>query len=550
LDQEEHRSSGSGALARGLAQIDRRLQGLVAATPVVIFFAGVDGEVFHWSGSSGRPDPELLRQPAVRAAIDGALAGHVVVDAVEVGGATLALTLVPGPTGGAVAAVHELSALRDAGRRLAVDAFLDRLTGLATRAHFLDRADEALARARQGGITVAVVLVDLDRFAAVNESLGYAHGDRVLAAVGDRITTGQREEDIAARVGGDEFAVLYEGLGGRADAVAVAERIAQALEPPFVIEGRELYISASIGIGIDRGEDVAAEELLLDAAAAARKARERGRGRWAVFDQALRDAAVRRMETRTALYRALDRDELRLHYQPVVATATGAVVGVEALVRWEHPELGLVPPDQFVPVAEETGLIIPIGSWVLREACAQLADWRSRLPLPAGFRVSVNLSAAQLHEPGLPDEVAQILAVTGVGGAGLMLEITESMFLEHGEVLIAALGRLRALGVRIAIDDFGTGWSALGYLKRIPLDTLKVDRTFVSGLLDVRADRAIAEAVVGLATALDLSSVAEGVETAEQLQAVRALGCSAAQGFLFSRPLPPAHVEPLIVSRK
>jgi diguanylate cyclase (GGDEF)-like protein len=539
------------ALLRGLAEVDARLQRLVAATPLVVFVLDRDGTPSLWAGSGAeRMSRDQLDLPAVRAAISLALAGHVATDVVHADPVPFALTVVPSADGGAVGAAYELSALRDASRRLAADAFVDRLTGLATRSHFLDRVEEARGRSRQSGLTVAVMFVDVDRFAAVNDSLGYAQGDRLLASAGDRIRKVLRQGDIAARVGGDEFAVLCEGVGGRDEPVAVAERIALALTPPFVLDGREVFVSASVGISLDWGEPVPAEDLLLDAAAAVRQARERGRGRWELFDQALRDAAVRRMETRSALYRALDRNELCLHYQPVVSSATRQPIGVEALVRWEHPDLGLVPPDQFVPVAEETGLIVPIGSWVLRHACSQLADWQRRLSLPEGFRVSVNLSAAQLQEPALVGEVADVVADTGVGATSLTLEITESMLLEDAETLIATLRTLRTTGVSIAVDDFGTGWSALSYLKRLPLDVIKVDRSFVAGLLTVRADRAIADAVVGVARALDLDAVAEGVETAEQFEAVRDLGCTAAQGFYFSRPLPAEHVEALLVSTK
>jgi diguanylate cyclase (GGDEF)-like protein len=539
------------ALLRGLAEVDARLQRLVAATPLVVFVLDRDGTPSLWAGSGAeRMSRDQLDLPAVRAAISLALAGHVATDVVHADPVPFALTVVPSADGGAVGAAYELSALRDASRRLAADAFVDRLTGLATRSHFLDRVEEARGRSRQTGLTVAVMFVDVDRFAAVNDSLGYAQGDRLLASAGDRIRKVLRQGDIAARVGGDEFAVLCEGVGGRDEPVAVAERIALALTPPFVLDGREVFVSASVGISLDWGEPVPAEDLLLDAAAAVRQARERGRGRWELFDQALRDAAVRRMETRSALYRALDRNELCLHYQPVVSSATRQPIGVEALVRWEHPDLGLVPPDQFVPVAEETGLIVPIGSWVLRHSCSQLADWQRRLSLPEGFRVSVNLSAAQLQEPALVGEVADVVADTGVGATSLTLEITESMLLEDAETLIATLRTLRTTGVSIAVDDFGTGWSALSYLKRLPLDVIKVDRSFVAGLLTVRADRAIADAVVGVARALDLDAVAEGVETAEQFEAVRDLGCTAAQGFYFSRPLPAEHVEALLVSTK
>ena len=539
------------ALSRGLAAVDARLQGLVAATPLVVFAVDRDGALVLWAGSGAdRMGPDLLELPQVRGAIGLARSGEVATEVVHAEPLPFALTVVPNLDGGALGAAYELSALRDASRRLAADAFVDRLTGLATRTHFLDRVEEARGRSRQSGLTVAVMFVDLDRFATVNDSLGYAQGDRLLASAAERIRSLLRHGDIAARVGGDEFALLCEGVAGRDEPIAVAERVGLALTRPFVLDGREVFVSASIGISLDRGEPVPAEDLLLDAAAAVRQARERGRGRWELFDQALRDAAVRRMETRSALHRALDREELCLHYQPVIAAATGQPIGVEALVRWDHPELGLVPPNQFVPVAEETGLIVPIGTWVLRHACLQLAEWRRSLALPEGFRMSVNLSAAQLHEPGLPDVIAAAVAETGVGPTGLTLEITESMLLEDAETLIATLRRLRETGVCIAVDDFGTGWSALSYLKRLPLDVIKVDRSFVAGLLTVRADRAIADAVVGVARALDLAAVAEGVETADQFTAVRDLGCTAAQGFYFSRPLPPENVAPLLVSRK
>jgi diguanylate cyclase (GGDEF)-like protein len=542
-------SNDDDALARGLTDVDDRLRGLVAGAPMTLFLLDAHGRVLH-AGGTGGPDTGWLKLLPVRAAVAAALAGESVADTVETETGMVGLTAVPGPDGGVIVVAHALDRLRHAGLRLAHDAFVDRLTGLATRSHFLDRVEEARARARQDATAVAVLLMDLDRFAMVNDALGYARGDRVLVAVADRLHSLRRHGEIAARVGGDEFAVLCEGLDGADEAMAAALRLQERLAPPFVADGRELFLSATVGVGLDRVGAVQAEAILLDAAAAVRRARERGRGRCELYDDDLREATARRIDMRSALVRALDRDELCLHYQPVVSVRTGAPVGVEALVRWDHPVLGLVPPDHFVPVAEETGLIATIGRWVLRQACDQMAAWRGRLDMPPEFRVSVNLSAAQLHERRLAGDVAHTLEDAGLEPDRLTLEITESMLLEDEDWLVQSLSQLRNLGVGIAVDDFGTGWSALGYLKRLPVDVIKVDRTFVNGLVSSRADRAIAEAVVGLARALDLTAVAEGVETRRQLDAVRSMGCESAQGFLFSKPLHPDEAEAFLAAKR
>jgi diguanylate cyclase (GGDEF)-like protein len=547
------RGRGHGdALARGLTQTEAHLRDLVPAGPAALFIVDALGVCTHCQGDAlghlgldGRARGSVLvdrtRSITVALSVRRAMAGEAVAEHIEIGDQILALHVTPLVGGGVLGSAVDVTPLREAGRRLARDAFVDPLTGLATRGHFLAELEVARAMAEVEGWKVAVVLIDFDRFGVVNDLLGHQEGDRVLATAAARLKAVCREGDLIGRVGGDEYAVLLPDVTSGADALVVARRFAAELVRPFVVDAREVYLTASAGVGFGLASAELAESLLLDAASAVRWARERGRGRCELFDQTLRARSLHRMETRSALHRALERDELRLHYQPLIDLATGAWEGVEALIRWQHPTLGLMSPDHFVPEAEETGLIVPIGRWVAEEACRQLAAWRDDVDqgLPPGFGMSVNLSAAQLHDPALPEQIRAALDDAGVEPAHLTLEITESMLLDDTEAVIATLNRLRDQGTDLAVDDFGTGFSSLSYLKRLPVSALKVDRTFVAGMHTERADRAIANAVVGLAHDLDLRAIAEGVETDTDLAAVRHLGCDGAQGYLFSPPLPP-----------
>jgi diguanylate cyclase (GGDEF)-like protein len=420
----------------------------------------------------------------------------------------------------------------------------DPLTGLPDRDQFARRLTEAATRA--GGVagTVAVVLCDLDRFKDVNNSLGYEAGDRVLCAVAHRLSDVAGDE-LVARLGGDEFLILVENRSGQVqkDALAFIEKAKEALSRPFTIDGSELFLDASVGValntfGVDHGGT-----LLANAEAAMYRAKRRGGPRIEVFGESLRIETLDRMTTEHALHRALERHELRLHYQPVVEiSGVTTVVGVEALIRWQHPNQGLVAPTRFVPVAEESGLIIPIGAWVLEQACRQLRAWNHHVGNGPQGSVEVNLSARQIDDPRIVTTVERILARTGLPPEHLTLEITESALMEDAAAALDVLRALKKIGVSLAIDDFGTGYSSLSYLQRFPLDFLKVDRSFVETLGIDAGGEEIVSAVINLAHALGLKVVAEGVETEEQLEILRSLRCDFAQGFLFARPQPAADI--------
>ncbi|HVF74920.1 MAG TPA: EAL domain-containing protein [Acidimicrobiales bacterium] len=427
--------------------------------------------------------------------------------------------------------------------RLVHQALHDALTALPNRTLFMDRLRNALARGVRGGVATAVLFLDLDRFKVVNDSLGHAAGDTLLQQVGERLRRVLRPGDTIARLGGDEFAVLCEDLSDQRQVAEVANRVQRVLDQSFVIDGAEVHVSGSIGIALATDPDATPESLLRDADAAMYRAKDRGRARYEVFDQALRTQAMRRLDIENALRRAVDGNELRVHYQPEVDLITGVVTGAEGLVRWQHPEQGLLLPGAFIPVAEETGLIVPLGMWVLEEACRQRRAWTDAHPEWPALGISVNISARQLAGSELPEQVAAVLARHGVPPAALCLEITETVLMDDVEVVSVALDALRRLGVRVAVDDFGTGYSSLVYLKRFPVRRLKVDRRFVDGLGHDPDDAAIVAGVVSLAHALGLEAVAEGVERPEQLAALRATECDLAQGFHWSAPLPASEFE-------
>ncbi|MEA2132794.1 MAG: hypothetical protein QOC68_703 [Solirubrobacteraceae bacterium] len=440
--------------------------------------------------------------------------------------------------------------------QIAHQATHDILTGLANRLLFLDRLELALARARRHGSVAALLFLDLDRFKDINDTLGHGAGDELLRSVADRLQGALRatdsvarfggEEFTLARFGGDEFVVLCEELASENAAVRVAERVQESLRVPFLLEGAGHVITASIGIVIASGADQNAEDLLRDADIAMYRAKERGQGNWEIFDEELRKRALERVGTERALRQALDLGELRLHYQPVVSVEDGRMRSVEALVRWQHPERGLVPPAEFIPIAEESALILQIGAWTLREACEQAFRWRARFGDEAPLPVSVNVSARQLAQRELPEIVRQTLADTGLSAADLAIELTETALIEDSSVPAASLRGLKALGVKILLDDFGTGYSSLSHLQRFPIDALKIDRSFMMHLGSGEDNRAIVRAIVAMASALGLEVVAEGVETADQAAEAQSLGCDWAQGYYFARPAPPAEIEALI----
>ena len=421
----------------------------------------------------------------------------------------------------------------------------DALTGLPNRKLLVDRLDQALARQLRAGRGVALLFLDLDRFKLLNDSRGHAIGDQVLVTVGERLRQVVRPADTVARFGGDEFVVVCEDVDGVADATGLAGRIAAALEVPFALDGGEVFLSVSVGVSM-AGPGSSAEELLRDADAAMYRAKEQGRSRIEFFDEGMRTEAGVRLEVQNALHRAVERDELRLLYQPVIDLPTGRMVGVEALLRWAHPEQGILPPGLFVPMAEDLGLIVPIGNWVFAEAARQLAEWQRRAPHHPPLMLAVNLSTRQLREPGLVETFRRIIEETGIDPTGVCLELTETVLMEDPDLYLQPLLDLKALGLRLAVDDFGTGHASLSYLKRFPFDILKIDRSFVRGLGRDAADRAIVRGVIDMAHALDLQVVAEGIEDREHLVQLRALGCDLAQGYHFARPLPPAAISALL----
>jgi diguanylate cyclase (GGDEF)-like protein/PAS domain S-box-containing protein len=450
-------------------------------------------------------------------------------------------SLVRGPDGGPlylVSQVEDVTQRKQSDVMLTHMALHDSLTGLPNRTLAIDRLTLALARMERHSASVAVLFLDLDRFKVINDSLGHNLGDQLLVAVAARLREAVRPSDTVARIGGDEFVVVCEDISGAEDAARIAERIAEALKRPFDLRDDEVFLGTSVGIAISGGHDDTPESLLRDADAAMYRAKDGGRNRYEVFDSSMRIQAVERLDMERALRRGLERSEFRLFYQPVVDIRSGRVTGVEALLRWEHPERGLLGPPEFISLAEETGLILPIGRWAIEEACRQGQIWREANPDRPPMRIAVNLSARELAQPDVADMVAAALASTDTDPADLWLEITESVLTPETELMVAALNSLKALGVRLFVDDFGTGYSSLMYLKKFPVDTLKVDQSFVAGLGRDAEDTAIVAGVVGLAQTLGLTAIAEGVETSEQLSALRALGCDLGQGHLFGRPEP------------
>ena len=434
---------------------------------------------------------------------------------------------------------------RSAEEKTQHEALHDPLTGLPNRNLFLDRLQHALAQARRHKSAVAVLFLDLDQFKMVNDSLGHAAGDELLAAVAPRIEQALRPGDTVARFGGDEFAILAEDISTERGATRIAERIAEALTKPFVLRHREHFVSASVGISIAGGNETP-EALIRDADAALYRAKERGRGGYEIFDEVMRSRVIEHMQTENDLRRALQREELELHYQPIVDLRDSSVVAVEALLRWRHPERGLLGPTAFIPVAEESRLIVPIGRWVLEQACKEAARWQQNDPDSRPIGVAVNLSPRQLGSPDLLSHIEGALLDSGIEPSTLRLELTESTLLEDTAAVEASLQSLKALGVKLVLDDFGIGFSSLGYLKRLPLSAIKLDRSFVENLDTDSDDAAIVQAVAQMARALEINVVAEGVETEEQLRAVEALGCGYAQGFCLSEPVPAGEVDTLL----
>jgi diguanylate cyclase (GGDEF)-like protein/PAS domain S-box-containing protein len=447
---------------------------------------------------------------------------------------------------GLVLNTRDISERKELQDQLVHEAYHDALTQLANRALFRERVGEAL-QGRRRTDDVTVLFLDLDGFKEVNDSLGHLAGDELLVQVADRLRESVRDGDVVARFGGDEFAVLIRSAIGAPDAEMVAGRIVEGLHEPFAIDGRDIHVQASIGLasaGLLGQTDDGAEQLMRNADLAMYKAKSAGGSGYASYDPQMLSGLVERLELEADLRQALERGELALHYQPTIDLPTSRVIGFEALVRWQHPTRGLINPLDFIPIAEGTGLIVPLGRWVLTEACRQAVAWGAGADRTV--KMAVNVSVRQFDRSDLPAMVGEVLAETGMPAGQLCLEMTESVLMTDTEENLAQLVRLKELGVTLAIDDFGTGFSSLAYLRRFPVDTLKIDRSFVERLGEQTDDAALANTIVQLGRSLGMSTVAEGIEEYGQLAALREMGCDYAQGFYFSRPVPAAEAGRLL----
>jgi diguanylate cyclase (GGDEF)-like protein/PAS domain S-box-containing protein len=462
----------------------------------------------------------------------------------------LALWSADGKPNRIAGSLTDITARKVAEERLERSALYDGLTGLPNRMMLMDRMQRALERAkRHADYQFGLLFLDFDRFKVVNDSLGHVIGDQLLVGIAQRLEGCVRTEDTVARLGGDEFVVLIDYIIDPGDAVQVAERIQRALAEPFDLGGHEVFTSVSIGIALSVTGYEEPETVLRDADIAMYRAKSGGRARYELFDSEMHARAVALLRLETDLRRAIEREEFEIHYQPIVALEGGSVTGFEALVRWRHPQRGLMSPGEFLPVAEEVGLIAQIDWWVLQHACRQLAAWQTLFPVEPPLSMSVNLSSRDFSRPDLADRIEQELRAAELDGCSLRLEITESVIMEHSEVAAAMFERLQAMGVQVYIDDFGTGYSSLSYLHRFPVATLKIDRSFVSRMGNKGENTKIIQTIVMLARDLGMNVIAEGVETVEQCDRLRALRCEYAQGFFFSRPLDNAAVEDLLVEQ-
>jgi diguanylate cyclase (GGDEF)-like protein/PAS domain S-box-containing protein len=466
------------------------------------------------------------------------------------GGALVFMEWVQGVRPGAPGCIltgRDVSERRQLEQELRHQAFHDSLTGLANRALFEDRLAHALAGLPRSGSGLTVLFVDLDDFKTVNDSLGHSAGDELLRAVGERLHHNLRGTDTVARLGGDEFGVLLEDAPTFTAAAETARRLLAALGPPFLIEGRQLNVSASIGIALS---DPYSEtmQLMRNADLAMYEAKRRGGAQWRLFEESMHATALGRLELGSQLQRAVEEQQFELHYQPIVRLSDAAVIGAEALIRWRHPERGLLPPQEFLPLVEQTRLIVQIGHWALTEACGTLAAWEETFPRPDPLFLSVNISMRQLHERDVVEDVRAALAEAELEPHRLVLEITESFLADEAESTLSHLQRLRALGVRLAVDDFGTGYSALSYLQRFPIDILKIDRSFVEHARRASTSLSLVRSIVQLGRSLHLDLVAEGIEEAEQAEELLAMGVTSGQGFYFAEPLEPERFAALLAT--
>jgi diguanylate cyclase (GGDEF)-like protein/PAS domain S-box-containing protein len=450
----------------------------------------------------------------------------------------------------AVMTTMDISERKRAEERLARHAFHDRLTNLPDRTLFAERVEQALRRTRQSeDYEFAVFFLNLDRFKIANESLGIGAGDQLLAGTARKLEACVAPDDMVARLGGDEFAILLDDIKSDDDAIQVAERIQKRLALPMNFAGQEVYSTASIGIAFNRAGHTRAEEILRDAHAAMDRAKSAGKARYEIFDKGMPSRARANLQLESDLRRALGRHELQLNYQPIISFATGLIDGFEALVRWNHPTRGMVSPGQFVPLAEETGLIIPIGYWALREACNQLAYWQKvRRPRTSPLTIAVNLSAKQFSQPNLVDQVKAIVKRTDVDASYLKLEIVESAIMDNTAAAIGAVTQLKEMGIKISLDDFGTGYSSLSYLHKFPFNVLKIDQSFVSKMDISNKHEDIVRAIIALGHSLRMDVVAEGVETNAQLAQLRSLKCHYGQGYFFAGAMDAASAQEFVAA--
>lgn len=434
--------------------------------------------------------------------------------------------------------MQDISDRKQAEKKLVHDAFHDALTGLPNRMFFMDHLKQSVQRVKRSHqAPFAVLFLDFDRFKVINDSLGHMVGDQLLIAIANRLRAGVRPGDTVARLGGDEFTILLDSLKNPDDAIDMARRLLGTLSEQFKLPGREVFITASIGIALSTPGYEHAEDVLRDADTAMYRAKSLGRARYEVFDKGMEANAPDLAEIETDLWSALERNELTLDYQPIVSLRTGRIAGFEALLRWLHPSRGMVSPLEFISVAEETGLIIPIGQWVLNQACRQTREWQKRYPQKPPLQISVNLSPKQFMQRDLIDQISLALDSGGLSPSSLKVEITEGMVMQNVESTMQMLGQLQALGIAISLDDFGTGYSSLSYLHRFPISTLKIDQSFVSSMSNNQESLEIVRTILGLARNLKMEVIAEGVETLEQAVELRAMNCEYGQGFYFSKAL-------------